>query len=70
MLIIRRINCIDAASGIFTLIKWLSGIQVEQFLLHLHTGRPLTESDDIRCCINKIQHPDDEHIMLETCRGS
>ena len=33
------------------------------------TGRPLTESDDTRCCINKIQPPDDEHIKLETCRG-
>ena len=25
MLIIRRFNCIDAASGIFTLSKWLTG---------------------------------------------
>ena len=33
------------------------------------TGRPLTESDDTVCCINTIQTPDDEHIMLETCRG-
>ena len=27
------------------------------------------QSDDTRCCINTIQLPDDEHIMLETCRG-
>ena len=33
------------------------------------TGQPLTKSDDTRCCINTIQPPDDEHIMLETCRG-
>jgi len=33
------------------------------------TGRPLTESDDTRCCINTIQPPDDEHIMIETCTG-
>jgi len=33
------------------------------------TGRPLTESDDTRCCINKIQPPDDKHVMLETFRG-
>ena len=39
------------------------------FYLNLCTGRPLTESDDTRCCINTIQPPDDEHIMLETCRG-
>ena len=35
----------------------------------LCTGRSLTESADTRCCINTIQPPDDEHIMLETCRG-
>ena len=33
MLIIRRMNCIDAASGIVTLSKWLSGAQVERELL-------------------------------------
>jgi len=38
--------------------------------LNLRTGQPLSESDDTRCCINTIQPPDDEHIMLETCRGS
>ena len=37
--------------------------------LHPCTGRPLTESDDTRCCINTIQPPDDEHIMPETCKG-
>jgi hypothetical protein len=70
MLIIRRFNCIDAASGIVTLGKWPSGAQFERELsLGLYTGQPLSESDDTRCCINKIQPPDDEHIMLETCRG-
>ena len=72
MLIIRRMNCIDAASGIVTLSKWPSGVQVErelEFSRNLCTGRPLTENDDTRCCINTIQPPDDEHIMLETCRG-
>ena len=79
MLIIRKLNCIDAASGIVTLSKWTSGAQVkreplnlctgQRFPLILCTGRPLTESDDTRCCINTIQHPDDEHIMLEICRG-
>jgi hypothetical protein len=28
--------------------------------VHLCTGRSLTESDDTRCCINKIWPPDDE----------
>ena len=33
MLIIRRLNCIDAASGIVTLGKWPFGAQVERELL-------------------------------------
>jgi hypothetical protein len=32
MLIIKRMNCIDAASGIVTVSKWLSGAQVEREL--------------------------------------
>jgi hypothetical protein len=32
MLIIRRLNCIDAASGIVTLRQWPSGAQVEREL--------------------------------------
>ena len=32
MLIIRRLNCNDAPSGIVTLIKWPSGAQVEREL--------------------------------------
>ena len=37
MLIIRRINCINTASGIATLCKLPSGMQVEQELIDLHT---------------------------------
>ena len=37
MLIIRRLNCIDAASGIVTLIKWPSGVQVEREMRSLST---------------------------------
>jgi hypothetical protein len=33
MLIIRRLNCIDAASGIVTLRQWPSGAQGERGLL-------------------------------------
>ena len=32
MLIIRSLNCFDAASGIVTLSKWPSGAQVEREL--------------------------------------
>jgi len=34
------------------------------------SGSPLTEIDDIRYSINTVQPPDDEHVMLETCRAS
>ena len=69
MLIIRRLNCIDAASGIVTVSKWPSGAQVERFPLNLCIGRPLTDSDDTGCCISTIQSPDDGYIMLAPCRG-
>ena len=49
----QEFNCINTASGIVTLCKWPSGMQVEKELLDLHTGRPLTESDYTRC-INKL----------------
>jgi len=39
------------------------------YSLNLCTEQPFTESDDTRSCINTIQPPDDEHIMLETRRG-
>jgi len=40
MLIIRRLNCTDAASRIVTLSKWLSGLQVERELRSLSTPAP------------------------------
>ena len=55
MLIIRRLNCTNTASGIVTLSKWPSGMQVErEFPLDFHIGRLLTESDYTRCCISII----------------
>jgi len=67
--IIKRSDFVNTASGIVTLCKCPSGMQVEkelfesgmqvdkelfEFLLNLHTGRPPTESDYTRSCINKI----------------
>jgi len=58
MPIIRRLNCIIAASGI---VLSVSGRPVH---------RTATErEDDTRCCISTIQPPDNERVMLETCRG-
>ena len=54
----------------FVLMQHLvSSLSVSGRPVHLRTRRPLTENDDTRCCINTIQPPDDEHIMLETRRG-
>ena len=68
MLIIRRLNCIDAASGI---VLSVSGRPVHRLggATDRSTGRPLTEWTINRCCINTVPPPDDEYIMLETCRG-
>jgi len=65
----QGVNFINTASGIVTLCKWLSDMQVEQFLLYLHTGQPLTESDYTRCCINTIDLLMMSTRLLETCRG-
>jgi len=47
-----------------------------QHLVSSHSigGRPVHGTgtyrcDDTRCCIIQFWHPDDEHIVLETCRG-
>ena len=40
MFIIRRMKCIDAASGIVTLIKWPSGAQIEREGSSLSTCAP------------------------------
>jgi len=37
--------------------------------LKLCTRRPPTECDDTRCCIIQFWPRDDEHTVLETCRG-
>jgi hypothetical protein len=66
MLIIRRLDCINTASGIVTVCKLLVSAQSS---LNLCTDQPFIESDDTRFCINTVYPPDDEHIVLETCGG-
>ena len=51
MLIIRRLNCIDAASGIVTLSKWLSGAQVERELLRSSLSTCAPDSHLLRVTI-------------------
>ena len=59
MIINRRLNCIDAVSGIVTLNKRPSGAQVARELQFSH----------LLSVTIPVQPPNDEHIMLETCRG-
>ena len=57
MLIIRRLNCIDAGSGIVTLSKWLSGAQVERELRSLSTcGHYVRLYEDARSTKYKNVH--------------
>jgi len=63
LLILRRTNCITAASGIVTLCKQSYSMPVEsglQSALNLHTVRLFTEIDDTRGCSNTICPPEDE----------
>jgi len=41
----------------------------EHFRLDLHTGRPLTQNDYTRSCINTIVLLRMNTGLLETCRG-
>ena len=63
MPIFRRTNCFIRASGIVTLCKRLYGMpDALQSALIRHSVQPFTESDDTRCCDNKICPPEDEHV--------
>jgi len=56
MPIFRRKNCIHTASGTFSLYKRLHSTLVEC------TVQTFTESEDTRCCVNKIFPPEDGHV--------
>ena len=63
MPIFRRTNCIITTSGIVTLCKRLYGMPDESRLSLLSSGiLYCTDSDDIRCCDNKICPPEDGHV--------
>ena len=73
MLIIRRLNFIDAASGIVLSVSGSSLYRLREnycAVLSQPVQRTATDvKNDTRCCINKVKPPDDEHIMLETYKG-
>jgi len=55
-------NCINTASGIVTVFRWVSGDWTV-------TGHSPKDSDDTRCCVNTIVLLKMSTIVLETCRG-
>ena len=73
MLIIRRSNCINTASGIVFSVgdrpmcrlrrKWF------QSLLNLHTGRSLTDSTIPDAVLMQFDLLMMSTVLLETCRG-
>jgi len=62
MLIIRRLKCIDGASGIVTLSKWPSGAQVERELSYLSTCTP--DSHVLRVTIPDAASIKFNHLMI------
>ena len=72
MLIFRRPNCIITAPGIVTLCNRPYSTPVEsrlQSALNRCTVRPITESDNTRCCNNTIWPPEDEHSTARNVSG-
>ena len=76
MLIFRRLHCIHAAYGTVTLYEsswWPVGAQCVYSVQSFCTDRlPRThvESDSTICCMCTMYPPEDEHLRLETYRGT
>jgi hypothetical protein len=65
MPIFRRKDCIHTASGIFALCTVQYSMPDEsrlQSTLNLCTVQTFTESEDTRCCVDKIFPPEDGHV--------
>jgi hypothetical protein len=59
LLILRRSNCVNTASGIITVSKWPPVLCI---------GRSLTDSDDTRCCISTIWPHEDEQDVARNMK--
>jgi hypothetical protein len=66
---VSSITCSSPGRWIVLMQHLVPSLSFSGHPVHLCTGWPLIEREDTRCCINTIQRPDDEHIMLETCTG-
>ena len=60
MPIFRRTNCIIRASDIITLCT-ACRMRADSAVIR-HTVQPFKETDDTRCCDNKISPPEDGHV--------
>ena len=70
MLIIRRSKLYYTASGIITSVGGRPVHRLrEDFSKPVHRTATYRCDDDTTCCIIQFGPPDDEHIVLETCRG-
>jgi len=70
VLIIRGSNCINTASGIAFFVSDRPVCRLRRnFLLNLHTGRPLTENTIPDAVLIKSDPLMMSTELLETCRG-
>jgi len=61
----QAISCLSSGGQIVLIQHLVSSLSVSDCLVHLCTGRSLTESDDTRCCINAIWPPEDEQNIAQ-----
>ena len=70
MLIIRRSNCVNTASGIVFSVSDRPVCRLtRKFLLNLHTGRALTENTIPDAVLIQFDVLMMSTELLETCRG-
>jgi hypothetical protein len=64
IVVVSRLR-VNTSSGMISLYKWLLGIPVPP---DRRTKQSLTQTNHTRWCIDTVRSPDDEQLMLETCR--
>ena len=69
MLIIRRSNCINTASGIVLSVSDRPVCRLRRFLVNLDTERPLADSTIPDAVLIQFYLLMMSTVLLETCRG-
>jgi len=66
----QKVKIVSCSIWFHHTCRWPSCAQVERWLLSQPVHRTATyKYDYTRCCMIQFWPPDDEHIVLETCRG-